>query len=50
MPGGVISLDFLDEQTLLTMGSGGLRRWDLATGTHELVVETDGRTSMRPTG
>jgi len=48
LPGGVISLDFLDEQTLLTMGSGGLRRWDLATGTHELVVEMDGTTSMRP--
>jgi DNA-binding winged helix-turn-helix (wHTH) protein/WD40 repeat protein len=42
LPGGVISLDFLDEQTLLTMGSGGLRRWDLATGTHELVVEGGG--------
>jgi WD40 repeat protein len=48
LPGGVISLDFLDERTLLTMGSGGLRRWDLATGTHELVVEGDGKTCMQP--
>jgi WD40 repeat protein len=49
LPGGVISLDFLDEQTLLTMGSGGLRRWDIATGTHELVVEGEGLSNRRPT-
>jgi len=48
LPGGVTSLTFLDEQTLLTMGWGGLRRWDLANGTHELVVEGDGKTCMRP--
>jgi hypothetical protein len=45
-PGGVNSLDFLDEQTILTMGWGGLRRWDLATGTHELLAENDGRRWM----
>jgi WD40 repeat protein len=47
IPEGVNSLEFLDEQTLLTMGWGGLRRWDLATGTHELVVATDGHRMMR---
>jgi WD40 repeat protein len=45
-PGGVNSLDFLDEQTLLTMGWGGLRRWDLTTGTQELLAENDGRRWM----
>jgi WD40 repeat protein len=44
---GVNSLEFLDEQTLVTMGGGGLRRWDLSTGTHELVVATDGHQAMR---
>ncbi len=47
IPEGVNSLEFLDEQTLVTMGWGGLRRWDLATGTHELVVATDGHRMMR---
>jgi DNA-binding winged helix-turn-helix (wHTH) protein/WD40 repeat protein len=47
IPEGVNSLEFLDEHTLLTMGWGGLRRWDLATGTHELVVATDGHRMMR---
>jgi WD40 repeat protein len=52
-PRGVNSLDFLDEQTILTMGWGGLRRWDLATGTQKLLAENDGRRWMdlsRPTG
>jgi WD40 repeat protein len=44
---GVWSLAFLDEQTLLTMGRGGIRRWDLATGTHQLVEEAGGHTAMR---
>jgi len=44
---GVISLEFLDEQTLLTMGGGGLRRWDLAAGEQELMVANDGRRWMR---
>ncbi len=47
LPGGVNSLEFLDEQTLLTMGWGGLFRWDLATGTHQLVAATDGHMRMR---
>jgi WD40 repeat protein len=46
-PAGVNSLEFLDEETLLTAGCGGLRRWDLATGTHEIVVATDGFRAMR---
>jgi hypothetical protein len=45
-PGGVNSLEFLDEQTILTMGWGGLRRWDLSTGTHELLAANDGRRWM----
>jgi WD40 repeat protein len=48
LSGGVMSLEFLDDQTLLTMGSGGIRRWDLANGAQELVVEMDGKSSMRP--
>jgi WD40 repeat protein len=48
LSGGVMSLEFLDEETLLTMGSGGIRRWDLANGAQELVVEMDGKSSMRP--
>jgi WD40 repeat protein len=43
---GVINLEFLDEETLLTMGGGGLRRWDLATGRQELMVANDGRRWM----
>jgi hypothetical protein len=44
---GVISLEFLDEETLLTMGGGGLRRWDLTTGANELMVPNDGRRWMK---
>jgi WD40 repeat protein len=47
IPEGVNSLEFLDEQTLITAGWGGIRRWDLAAGTHELVVATDGHRQMR---
>ncbi len=43
---GIISPEFLDEETLLTMGGGGLRRWDLATGEQELMVANDGRRWM----
>jgi WD40 repeat protein len=35
---GIAKLAFLDESTLYTMGDGGLRRWDLSTGSHETVV------------
>jgi WD40 repeat protein len=44
---GVSSLEFLDEQTLITAGWDGIRRWDLATGTHQLVAETNGHRVMR---
>jgi WD40 repeat protein len=47
LPEGVSSLEFLDEQTLVTMGGGGLRRWDIATGEQELMVANDGRRWMR---
>jgi WD40 repeat protein len=35
--GGVRDLEFFGESTLLTNGDGGIRRWNLGTGTHELV-------------
>ena len=35
---GVGSLAFVDDATLYTAGDGGLRRWNIDTGTHELVV------------
>jgi WD40 repeat protein len=46
IPEGVNSLEFLDEQTLLTAGWGGIRRWNLASGTQEVVVATDGHRQM----
>jgi len=36
--GAVAFLAFTDESTLFTSGAGGVRRWDLGTGEHELVV------------
>jgi WD40 repeat protein/predicted Ser/Thr protein kinase len=47
IPEGVTNLEFLDEQTLITAGWGGIRRWDLAAGTQELVVAADGHLQMR---
>jgi len=44
---GVIGTEFLDEETLVTMGGGGLRRWHLATGEQELMVANDGRRWMK---
>jgi WD40 repeat protein len=44
---GLGSLEFLDEQTLLTAGWGGLRKWDLATGTHRLVMASGAFLWMR---
>jgi WD40 repeat protein len=52
--GGVTSLAFVDDSTLLTAGEGGIRRWNLETGEHELIravaddrwirtLSTDGR-------
>jgi len=35
---GVMSLAFSDESTLYSAGDGGLRRWNLDTGTQELLV------------
>ncbi|MGH9324605.1 MAG: WD40 repeat domain-containing protein, partial [Vicinamibacteria bacterium] len=36
---GIASLGFADESTLYTAGDGGLRRWNLETGSHDLVAE-----------
>jgi WD40 repeat protein len=35
---GILSLAFADESTLYTTGDGGLRRWNLDTGTQEVLV------------
>jgi WD40 repeat protein len=35
--GSVWDLHFVDESTLYTAGDGGLRRWNVDTGSHELV-------------
>jgi WD40 repeat protein len=37
---GVVSLAFSDESTVYSAGKSGLRRWNLDTGTQELVVAT----------
>jgi len=37
--GGIAALTFAGESTVYTAGDGGLRRWDLTTGRHELLVE-----------
>jgi WD40 repeat protein len=37
---GVTQMAFVDEDTLLTGGDGGLRRWNLTTGSHELVASS----------
>jgi WD40 repeat protein/DNA-binding winged helix-turn-helix (wHTH) protein len=37
---GISSLAFANEATLYTMGDGGLRRWNLETGSQELVSES----------
>ena len=42
---GICGLDFLDEQTLLTTGLGGMWRWDIATGSRQLVMESPGNTA-----
>jgi serine/threonine protein kinase/WD40 repeat protein len=43
------SMAFTDESTLYTSGDGGIRRWDLESGSHELVLPTppDYATRMR---
>jgi WD40 repeat protein len=35
---GIFALAFVDESTLYTAGDGGLRRWNLETGSHEMVA------------
>jgi WD40 repeat protein len=39
--GGINNLGFIDETTLLTAGHGGIRRWDLETGQHELLLASE---------
>jgi WD40 repeat protein len=36
----VFHLAFADERTLLTAGDGGLRRWDLETGSQQLIARS----------
>jgi len=38
---GINSLGFADESTLYTAGDGGVRRWNLENGDHELVLEVE---------
>ncbi len=38
--GGILNLAFVDESTLYTAGDGGIRRWNLESGAHELVFAT----------
>lgn len=38
--GGVGDVAFLDDSTLFTAGDGGIRRWNLDTGTNELILPT----------
>ena len=40
--GGVSTVSFADESTLYTAGDGGVWRWDLGTGTHELIYALKG--------
>jgi WD40 repeat protein len=40
LDGGVWQLTFADEDTLFTSGDGGLRRWDLNTGSQQLVARS----------
>ena len=40
---------FEDESTLLTAGGGGVRRWNLETGTSEVVIQTAPEVVMRVT-
>ena len=37
---GVYDLAFADDSTLYTSGDGGLRRWNLESGAHDLVLST----------
>jgi WD40 repeat protein/DNA-binding winged helix-turn-helix (wHTH) protein len=45
--GGIMDMGFADETTLYSAGDGGLRRWDLTTGSQVLVAETSPGYGMR---
>jgi WD40 repeat protein len=45
----VFTVLFEDESTLLTAGAGGVRRWNLETGTSEVVIQTAPEVVMRVT-
>jgi WD40 repeat protein len=38
---GIVALAFADESTLYTAGGGGVHRWNLESGAHELVLRTE---------
>jgi WD40 repeat protein len=38
---GILDVAFVDESTLYAAGDGGIRRWDLESGEHELVFATE---------
>jgi WD40 repeat protein len=38
---GVTRLHFADDSTLYTSGDGGIRRWDLDSGTHDMVLAVE---------
>ena len=40
--GGIFSLAFEGESTLYSAGWGGVRRWDLTSGRHEVVIPASG--------
>jgi WD40 repeat protein len=44
--GSILSLAFVDETTIVTAGHGGIRRWNLETGAHELVLASEPGRSM----
>jgi len=44
---GIVSVAFADDSTLYTAGDGGLRRWNLESGSHELVAATSPGYGMR---
>jgi WD40 repeat protein len=44
--GGIRSLAFVDEETLVTAGHGGLRRWNIETASQELLVASEPGNTM----
>jgi WD40 repeat protein len=47
---GVWDLAFADDSTLYTSGIGGVRRWDLDTGAHDVVLATQVGSSLTWSG